>query len=82
MKKPAYLRPIDFKHGRIDMNHGAAQRTEAAVTAKDANLMKKLREENSYLRNLLEKYATKNPELKPSLHKYEPDADKPAPPAP
>ena len=24
--KPAYLRPLDIKHGRIDMNHGAGGR--------------------------------------------------------
>ncbi len=26
MKKKDYLRPVDFKHGRIDMNHGAGGR--------------------------------------------------------
>ncbi len=30
-KKPGYLRPIDFKHGLIDMNHGAGGRVGAQL---------------------------------------------------
>jgi hydrogenase expression/formation protein HypE len=30
-KKTSYLRPIDFKHGRIDMNHGAGGRVGAQL---------------------------------------------------
>jgi hypothetical protein len=32
--------------------------------------MKRLRDENSYLRNLLDTYAAKNPELKGQLRRY------------
>ncbi|HJW12765.1 MAG TPA: hydrogenase expression/formation protein HypE, partial [Albitalea sp.] len=31
MKKAGYLRPIDFKHGRVDMNHGAGGRVGAQL---------------------------------------------------
>ncbi len=30
-KKPSYLRPIDFKHGLVDMNHGAGGRVGAQL---------------------------------------------------
>ena len=30
-RKTSYLRPIDFKHGRIDMNHGAGGRVGAQL---------------------------------------------------
>jgi hydrogenase expression/formation protein HypE len=30
MKKP-YIRPLDLKHGRIDMNHGAGGRAAAQL---------------------------------------------------
>jgi hydrogenase expression/formation protein HypE len=30
-KKPDYIRPLDFKHGRIDMNHGAGGRAGAQL---------------------------------------------------
>ena len=73
---------------RTDLRKAAQERIEIvdnnpraaapAPSAKDAGLMKKLRDENSYLRNLLEKYATKNPELKPRLKKYQPEPAKPA----
>jgi predicted nucleic acid-binding Zn-ribbon protein len=39
----------------------------ASTETGDARIMKQLRRENSYLRNLLEQYAEKNPELKPRL---------------
>ena len=48
-----------------------------AISAKDAAMMKKVRDENSYLRHLLEDYASKVPELKPRLRKYQ---QQPAPP--
>jgi DNA repair exonuclease SbcCD ATPase subunit len=53
------------------------------LTEKDAAAVKKLRDENSYLRNLLEEYAAKSPELKPELKKFqsaEPAVEKPATP--
>ncbi|OYU98403.1 MAG: hydrogenase expression/formation protein HypE [Burkholderiales bacterium PBB5] len=31
--KPDYIRPIDFKHGRVDMNHGAGGRAGAQLIA-------------------------------------------------
>ena len=31
MKKPDYIRPLDLKHGRIDMNHGAGGRASAQL---------------------------------------------------
>ncbi len=31
--KPDYIRPIDFKHGRVDMNHGAGGRASAQLIA-------------------------------------------------
>jgi predicted nuclease with TOPRIM domain len=39
----------------------------AQPESSDARIMKQLRRENSYLRNLLEQYVEKNPELKPRL---------------
>jgi hypothetical protein len=57
----------------------------AQLSAKDAASMKKLRDENSYLRNLLESYSSQVPELKPRLKKFQQDqpaaADQSAPPA-
>jgi len=32
-KKPSYLRPIDFKHGLVDMNHGAGGRVGAQLVS-------------------------------------------------
>lgn len=31
MTKPDYIRPIDFRHGRVDMNHGAGGRAGAQL---------------------------------------------------
>ena len=31
MSRPGYLRPLDFRHGRIDMNHGAGGRVSAQL---------------------------------------------------
>jgi hydrogenase maturation factor len=31
MKKPDYVRPLDLKHGRVDMNHGAGGRASAQL---------------------------------------------------
>jgi len=48
--------------------------TKLAATpaeAPDARIMKRLRDENSYLRNLLDTYTAKNPELKGQLRRYE-----------
>jgi hypothetical protein len=55
-----------------------AQKTAAAAPAEapDARVMKRLREENSYLRNLLDTYTAKNPELKGQLRRYEQDEKK------
>ena len=33
MSKPDYVRPIDFRHGRVDMNHGAGGRASAQLIA-------------------------------------------------
>jgi chromosome segregation ATPase len=67
----------------VDMNPPGRQIAPAALSQKDAAMMKKLRDENSYMRNLLETYAATNPELKPRLKKYQTDQAKPAtPPAP
>jgi chromosome segregation ATPase len=62
----------------IDKNPPGARIAPPAMSPKDAAIMKKLREENSYLRNLLETYAEKSPELKPSLRRYEQDRSIPA----
>src|SRR5206468_3766892 len=43
----------------VDKNPPGAQIAQPALSQKDAAAMKKLRDENSYLRNLLETYANK-----------------------
>ena len=48
--------------------------TKPVITDKNATLLKRLREENSYLRHLLEEYAEKVPEMKPRLRKYTQEA--------
>jgi chromosome segregation ATPase len=74
-KKKSDGRISELEKGNTDLSAklAAAQKTAAAAPAEapDARVMKRLREENSYLRNLLEKYSAKNPELKGQLRHYE-----------
>ncbi len=44
---------------------------EAPAVAPDVRVMKQLRNENSYLRNLLDTYAEQNSELKGQLHRHD-----------
>lgn len=53
----------------------AAEAATAAEPA-DARIMKHLRNENSYLRNLLDTYAASNPELKGQLHRHDQNQSK------
>ena len=45
--------------------------SEAPAEAPDVRVMKQLRNENSYLRNLLDTYAEQNSELKGQLHRHD-----------
>ncbi len=45
--------------------------SEAPTEAPDVRVMKQLRNENSYLRNLLDTYAEQNSELKGQLHRHD-----------
>jgi chromosome segregation ATPase len=74
-KKKSDARISELEKGNADLSAklATAQKAAAAAPAEapDARVMKRLREENSYLRNLLEKYSAKNPELKGQLRHYE-----------
>jgi myosin heavy subunit len=52
----------------------AAEPAKTTAPGTEAGLLKRLREENSYLRNLLETYVSTTPELKGKLRKYQADA--------
>ena len=49
---------------------------EAPTVAPDARVMKELRNENSYFRNLLDTYAEQNPELKGQLRRHDQNQSK------
>jgi len=49
---------------------------EAPTVAPDVRVMKQLRTENSYLRNLLDTYAEQNSELKGQLHRHDQNQSK------
>src|SRR5262249_34154935 len=70
----------DLQRQNADLNSklAAAEKKAAAPAtpeAVDAELQRKLRRENSYLRNLLDTFAAKNPELKGQLRNYKPTED-------
>lgn len=52
---------------------------EAPTAAPDVRVMKQLRNENSYLRNLLDTYAEQNSELKGQLHRHDQNQGKSGP---
>jgi DNA repair exonuclease SbcCD ATPase subunit len=52
------------------------EEAEAPTVAPDARVMKELRNENSYLRNLLDTYADQNPELKGQLRRHDQNLSK------
>lgn len=66
----------------IDNNKRAGSATISALAPKDTSVMKNLREENSYLRHLLESYVSQIPELKPRLRKIEQEKKEAAPAPP
>jgi hypothetical protein len=72
-KSAARLSDLEKQNADLSAKLSAAQKTAAAAPAEapEARVMKRLREENSYLRNLLDKYTAKNPELKGQLRHYE-----------
>lgn len=52
------------------------EEAETPTVAPDARVMKHLRDENSYLRNLLDTYAEQNSELKGQLHRHDQNQSK------
>jgi hypothetical protein len=52
------------------------EEAEAPTVAPDVRVMKQLRNENSYLRNLLDTYAEQNSELKGQLHRHDQNQSK------
>ena len=73
--KKASARVADLEKQNKDLSAqlAAEKKTEAeAPTAvPDVRVMKQLRNENSYLRNLLDTYAEQNSELKGQLHRHD-----------
>lgn len=71
--KSSRVAELEKQNADLSAKLAAAQKTAAAAPteAPDARIMKRLREENSYLRNLLDTYSAKNPELKGQLRRYE-----------
>ena len=72
-KSAARMSELQKQNTDLSVKLGAAQKSAAAAPseAPDARVMKRLRNENSYLRNLLDTYTAKNPELKGQLRRYE-----------
>jgi multidrug resistance efflux pump len=77
-KSDARISELEKLNTDLSAKLATAQKTAAAAPSEtpDARIMKRLREENSYLRNLLDTTAAKNPELKGQLRRYEQDAKK------
>jgi hypothetical protein len=72
-KSAARAAELEKQNADLSAKLAAAEKTTAGAPteAPDARIMKRLREENSYLRNLLDTYSAKNPELKGQLRRYE-----------
>jgi len=69
-KQPVVTRePADARRLRVELEK--VQET----TKKNAEVMERLREENAFLRNLLDTYAQRNPELKGQLRRYTPTTE-------
>ena len=65
---------LEKKNADLSSKLAAEAKTAAPAAAAepaDARVMKQLRNENSYLRNLLDTYAAKNPELKGQLRHHD-----------
>lgn len=74
--KKASARVADLEKQNADLSSKLAAEKKAAATVAateppDARVMKRLRDENSYLRNLLDTYAAQNPELKGRLLRHD-----------
>ena len=74
--KKATARVAELEKQNTDLSSklAAEKKVAAAVTSAeppDARVMKRLRDENSYLRNLLDTYAAQNPELKGRLLRHD-----------
>ena len=66
----------DLEKKNADLSSKLASEKKAATTAAaaepaDARVLKQLRNENSYFRNLLDTYAAQNPELKGQLRRHD-----------
>lgn len=74
--KKATARVAELEKQNADLSSKLAAEKKAAATVAsteppDARVMKRLRDENSYLRNLLDTYAAQNPELKGRLLRHD-----------
>ena len=81
--KIAVGRVTDLERQNADLSAKLATEKKAATTAAaaepaDARVMKRLRDENSYLRNLLDTYTAQNPELKGRLLRHDQNQGKSA----
>jgi hypothetical protein len=65
---------LEKKNTDLAVKLAAEKKAEAVVTAAepaDSRIMRQLRNENSYFRNLLDTYAANNTELKGQLHRHD-----------
>jgi hypothetical protein len=65
---------LEKKNADLASKLDAEKKASAAMAAAepaDARIMKQLRNENSYLRNLLDSYAANNPELRGQLRRHD-----------
>jgi hypothetical protein len=73
--KKASARAAELEKENKDLNSKLAaekkEEAEAPTVAPDVRVMKHLRDENSYLRNLLDTYAEQNSELKGQLRRHD-----------
>jgi myosin heavy subunit len=77
-KASAQVADLEKQNKDLSAKLAAEKKTEAEAPAiaPDARVMKHLREENSYLRNLLDTYAEQNSELKGQLHRHDQNQSK------
>ena len=75
-KSSGRISELEKQNAELSSKLNNAQKLAAAAPAEppDVRIMKRLRDENSYLRNLLDTYAAKNPELKGQMRHYEQSA--------
>jgi len=78
--KKASVQVADLERQNKDLNAKLASEkkaeAEAPAVAPDVRVMKQLRNENSYLRNLLDTYAEQNSELKGQLRRHDQNQSK------